>query len=132
VVNNYDVRVVKVLGDFTCHSHPETDEFFLVLSGSLATAMDDDEVVLKAGDIYVVPRGRRHQPHADRETALLLVDPSATVNTADAPGALTAPRTLSEPGRTALSTVAASGESIAVEQPGRKATSADRPPTLDR
>jgi mannose-6-phosphate isomerase-like protein (cupin superfamily) len=94
VVNDYDVRVVKVLGDFTWHSHPETDEFFLVLSGSLTIEMDHGEVLLSPGDTYVVPRGRLHRPHADTETTLLLFEPSATVNTGDAPGSLTAPRTV--------------------------------------
>jgi mannose-6-phosphate isomerase-like protein (cupin superfamily) len=92
VVNDYDVRVVKVLGDFTSHSHPETDEFFLVLSGSLTIEMNDCEVLLSPGDIYVVPRGQRHQPRAETETTLLLFEPSATVNTGDTPGSLTAPR----------------------------------------
>ncbi len=94
VVNDHDVRVVKVLGDFTWHSHPETDEFFLVLSGSLTIKLDGGEVRLGPGDTYVVPRGRRHQPRADTETAVLLFEPSATVNTGDEPGPLTAPRTV--------------------------------------
>jgi mannose-6-phosphate isomerase-like protein (cupin superfamily) len=94
VVNDYDVRVVKVLGDFTWHSHPDTDEFFLVLSGSLTIEIDDGEVLLSPGDTYVVPRGRRHRPRAETETTLLLFEPSATVNTGDAPGLLTAPRTV--------------------------------------
>jgi mannose-6-phosphate isomerase-like protein (cupin superfamily) len=94
VVNDYDVRVVKVLGDFTWHSHSETDEFFLVLSGSLTIKMDSGDVVLGPGDTYVVPLGRRHQPRADTETTLLLFEPSATVNTGDTPSSLTAPRTV--------------------------------------
>jgi mannose-6-phosphate isomerase-like protein (cupin superfamily) len=91
-VNDYDVRVVKVLGDFTWHRHPETDEFFLVLSGSLTIKLDEGDVRLSRGDTYVVPRGKRHQPCADVETTLLLFEPSITVNTGDAPGPLTAPR----------------------------------------
>jgi mannose-6-phosphate isomerase-like protein (cupin superfamily) len=84
VVNDYDVRVVKVDGSFTRHSHPETDEFFLVLSGCLTIRMDDgDDVVLKPGDCYVAPRGRSHEPHADEETSLLLFEPSDIVNTGD-------------------------------------------------
>jgi mannose-6-phosphate isomerase-like protein (cupin superfamily) len=93
-VNDYDVRVVKVLGDFTWHTHPETDEFFLVLSGALTIEMDEGAVGMSPGDAYVVPRGRRHRPRADEETTLLLFEPSATVNTGDAPGSLTAPRTV--------------------------------------
>jgi mannose-6-phosphate isomerase-like protein (cupin superfamily) len=92
IVNDYDVRVVKVQGEFTRHSHPETDEFFLVLSGRLTIRMDEGDVVLAAGDSYVVPRGRFHQPHADAEATLLLFEPSETVNTGDAPSELTAER----------------------------------------
>ncbi|HTT92036.1 MAG TPA: cupin domain-containing protein [Acidimicrobiales bacterium] len=94
VVNDYDVRVVKVQGDFTRHSHPETDEFFLVLSGRLTIRMDNGQVVLNQGDTFVVPRGVAHQPCADAETTLLLFEPSATVNTGDTPGSLTAERTV--------------------------------------
>jgi mannose-6-phosphate isomerase-like protein (cupin superfamily) len=92
VVNEYDVRVVKVAGEFTRHSHPETDEFFLVLSGRLTIRMDEGDVVLDAGDCYVVPRGRMHQPCADVETEVLLFEPSATVNTGDTPSSMTADR----------------------------------------
>jgi mannose-6-phosphate isomerase-like protein (cupin superfamily) len=92
VVNDYDVRVVKVQGEFTRHSHPETDEFFLVLSGRLTIQMDEGDVVLDEGDCFVVPRGRPHQPCADVETEVLLFEPSATVNTGDTPSRLTAER----------------------------------------
>jgi mannose-6-phosphate isomerase-like protein (cupin superfamily) len=72
VVNDYDVRVVKVQGEFTRHSHPETDEFFLVLSGHLSIRMDDGRVTLRPGDTFVAPRGRAHQPYAETETTLLV------------------------------------------------------------
>ena len=94
VVNDYDVRIVKVLGEFTRHSHPETDEFFLVLSGHLTIRMDDGDVTLDQGDTFVVPRGRQHQPCADVETSLLLFEPSETINTGDTPSSLTARRTV--------------------------------------
>jgi mannose-6-phosphate isomerase-like protein (cupin superfamily) len=92
VVNDYDVRVVRVLGEFTRHSHPETDEFFLVLSGDLTIRMDAGDVRLGAGDSYVVPKGTPHQPSAESETTLLLFEPSGTVNTGDTPSDLTAER----------------------------------------
>lgn len=92
VVNDYDVRVVKAQGEFTRHSHPETDEFFLVMSGSLTVKMDEGDVRLEAGDTYVVPRGRFHQPCAELETTVLLLEPSETVNTGDTPSQLTAER----------------------------------------
>jgi mannose-6-phosphate isomerase-like protein (cupin superfamily) len=94
VVNDYDVRVVKVRGEFTPHSHPETDEFFLVLSGYLTIRMDDGEVTLREGDTFVVARGRLHQPTTDVDTTILLFEPSETINTGDAPSSLTAPRTV--------------------------------------
>lgn len=94
VVNDYDVRVVKVWGEFTRHSHPETDEFFLVMSGSLTIRMDDGDVCLQPGDAYVVPRGWFHQPFAELETTVLLFEPSETVNTGDTPSPLTAERRL--------------------------------------
>jgi mannose-6-phosphate isomerase-like protein (cupin superfamily) len=94
VVNDYDARVVKVQGEFTRHRHPETDEFFLVLSGRLTIRMDEGDVVLEPGGTYVVPRGRFHQPAAESETTLLLFEPSATANTGDTPNELTAERRL--------------------------------------
>jgi mannose-6-phosphate isomerase-like protein (cupin superfamily) len=92
VVNDYDVRVVRVGGEFTRHTHPDTDEFFLVLSGRLTIRMDEGDVVLEKGDTFVVPRGRPHQPTADVETTVLLFEPSETPNTGDTPSHLTAER----------------------------------------
>jgi mannose-6-phosphate isomerase-like protein (cupin superfamily) len=93
VMNGYDIRVVRTRGEFTWHSHPDTDEFFLVLQGSLTIRLeDDDEVVLGPGQIYVVPKGKRHQPFSTDGAQLLLIEPSETVNTGDTPGDLTAER----------------------------------------
>lgn len=89
-VNNYDVRIVKVQGEFTWHQHTDTDEFFLVLDGQLTIQMRDGNVVLEPGELFVVPRGVEHCPRADAETALLLFEPSSVVNTGDAGGDLTA------------------------------------------
>jgi len=94
VVNDYDVRMVKVLGEFTAHRHPDTDEFFLVLSGRLVIRTEAGDVRLDPGDSFVVPRGRLHQPCAEAETTILLFEPSGTVNTGDTPSELTAPRTV--------------------------------------
>lgn len=91
-VNDYDVRVVKAGGEFTWHEHPETDEFFLVLKGSLTIRMRDGDVLLAPGQLYVVSRGVQHQPVAAGGAEVLLLEPSATVNTGDSLGELTAPR----------------------------------------
>ena len=92
VLNDYDLRVVKTHGEFTRHSHPETDEVFLVLSGSLTIRLDDGEVDLGPGQLYVVPKGTPHQPYSAEGAEVLLVEPSATVNTGDSPSDLTAER----------------------------------------
>jgi mannose-6-phosphate isomerase-like protein (cupin superfamily) len=91
-VNDYDVRLAKVQGEFVRHQHADTDEFFLVVDGELTIRMDEGEVVLGPGDAYVVPRGVHHQPYAERETSILLFEPSTVVNTGDAGGPLTATR----------------------------------------
>lgn len=91
-LNDYDLRVVRTLGEFTRHAHPETDEVFLVLRGSLTIELDDAEVRLGPGQLYVVPRGVPHRPRSADGAEVLLVEPSATVNTGDTPSHLTAER----------------------------------------
>ena len=92
VMNDYDVRVVKTKGEFTRHSHPETDELFLVVNGSLTIKMDDADVTLGPGQMYVVPRGVHHQPVSIDGAEVVLIEPSTTVNTGDTPSELTAQR----------------------------------------
>lgn len=91
-LNDYDVRVVKTQGEFTWHSHEDTDELFLVLKGSLTIRLEDGEVVLGPGQLHVVPKGVRHQPFSADGAEVLLVEPSETVNTGDSPSHLTAAR----------------------------------------
>ena len=88
-VNDYDVRIVKVQGEFTWHRHADTDEFFLVLDGQLTIQMRDHDVVLGPRELFVVPRGVEHCPRS-AETAVLLFEPGNVVNTGDAGGELTA------------------------------------------
>lgn len=95
-MNDYDVRVAKVQGEFARHSHPDTDEFFLVLEGELTIRLDTGDVNLSRGDVYVVPRGVAHQPTSTHGAQILLMEPSATVNTGDTPSHLTAERRLVE------------------------------------
>ena len=88
----YDVRLAHTRGEFPRHSHPDTDELFLVLSGHLTIRLDDGDVELAAAQMHVVPRGVPHQPVSPHGAQILLIEPSETVNTGDAPGALTAER----------------------------------------
>ncbi len=90
-LNDYKLVVVKVQGEFVWHSHPDTDDFFLVLRGRLRIQLRDRDVVLNEGELFVVPRGVEHCPSAEEETHVLLIEPRGTVNTGDAGGELTAP-----------------------------------------
>ena len=89
-VNDYDVKVVKLLGEFTWHSHPETDELFMVLSGRLAIQLRDGDVELGPGDVYVVPRGVEHCPKSEGEASAIFIEPQGIVNTGDTPSGRTA------------------------------------------
>ncbi|GAB3583723.1 cupin domain-containing protein [Leifsonia lichenia] len=90
-VNDYDVKVVKLLGEFVWHTHPDTDELFLVLSGRLTIQLRDGDVHLGPNDVFVVPRGVEHCPLADEEVRAVLFEPKGTVNTGDAGGERTSP-----------------------------------------
>lgn len=81
--NGHDVMVVKLKGEFVWHSHPDTDDFFLVLKGNLTIRLRDDDVHLGPGDLYVVPKGVEHCPVARDEVHLLLIEPAGTPNTGD-------------------------------------------------
>lgn len=79
--NGHDVMVVRVKGEFVWHSHEETDDFFLVIKGSIRIEMKQGDVTLNAGEMYVVPKGVEHRPVADEEAHLLLIEPTGTPNT---------------------------------------------------
>jgi mannose-6-phosphate isomerase-like protein (cupin superfamily) len=83
-MNDHDVMVVKVQGEFVWHKHDDTDDFFLVLDGRLEVRLRDRTVALGPGELFVVPRGVEHQTYAERETSLLLIEPTGTPNTGDA------------------------------------------------
>ncbi|MEM9651122.1 MAG: cupin domain-containing protein [Actinomycetota bacterium] len=81
--NGHDVMVVKLKGEFVWHSHDDTDDFFLVLSGRVTIRLRDGDVTLGPGELFVVPTGVEHKPYAEEEAALLLIEPSGTPNTGD-------------------------------------------------
>ncbi len=83
-LNDYEVKVVKVQGEFVWHKHDETDELFMVIAGSLVIEIEDgDDVVMNSGDLYVVPKGVVHRPVAAEECHILLLEPAGVVNTGD-------------------------------------------------
>jgi mannose-6-phosphate isomerase-like protein (cupin superfamily) len=81
--NGHDVMVVKAQGEFVWHKHDETDDLFLVLRGELEIQLRDGNVTLRAGDLFVVPKGVEHRPVAREEVHLLVIEPSGTPNTGD-------------------------------------------------
>jgi mannose-6-phosphate isomerase-like protein (cupin superfamily) len=91
-LNEYDVMVVKLKGEFVWHKHDETDDFFLVLKGKLDIQLRDRTVSLGPGEMFIVPKGVEHRPVAEEEVHLLLIEPTGTPNTGDAKTA--APRRL--------------------------------------
>jgi len=83
-LNEYDIMVVKVQGEFVWHKHDNTDDFFLVLDGRLEIRLRERTVRLGPGELFVVPRGVEHQTYAEQEASLLLIEPTGTPNTGDA------------------------------------------------
>jgi mannose-6-phosphate isomerase-like protein (cupin superfamily) len=77
------VIVVKAQGEFVWHKHDDTDDFFLVLKGTLDIEMLDRTVTLGPQEMYVVPKGVEHRPVAREEVHLLLIEPTGTPNTGD-------------------------------------------------
>jgi mannose-6-phosphate isomerase-like protein (cupin superfamily) len=87
--NGNDLMLVKVQGEFVWHSHPDTDDFFMVLKGRLTIKLRDGDVSLNPGEVYVVPKGVEHCPVAEEECHVLLIEPRGTPNTGDEKTAVT-------------------------------------------
>lgn len=82
-LNDYHLKLVKVLGEFIWHDHSETDEVFVVVKGQLDILFRDGKVSLSEGEMFVVPKGVEHKPVAENECHILLIEPAGTVNTGD-------------------------------------------------
>jgi len=82
-VNDQYIKVAKLKGEFTWHKHDNEDEMFLVAYGRLVLQFEDGEVALDAGDFYVVPKGKLHNPVADEECGLALIETVTTLHTGD-------------------------------------------------
>lgn len=87
--NGHDVMVVKARGEFEWHSHPDTDDLFLVLKGKLTIKLRDGDVHLSPGELYVVPKGVEHCPVAEGEVHMIIMEPADTPNTGDTATAAT-------------------------------------------
>ena len=89
-LNDYQIKIVKVKGDFVWHNHSDTDEFFFVIEGTLFIEFESKTMQLDAGELYVVPQGIQHRPYAKEECKILLIEPRGVVNTGEADSELTA------------------------------------------
>jgi mannose-6-phosphate isomerase-like protein (cupin superfamily) len=89
-MNEYQFKIVRIVGDFIWHDHPETDEAFLVLDGELRIDFRDGAVHIRPGEMFVVPKGVEHKPFAEKEVKLLLIEPRGTLNTGHEGGDRTA------------------------------------------
>ena len=89
-MNDYQLKLVKVQGEFVWHKHPETDEVFIVINGVLSIEFRDGKVTLKSGEMFVIPKGVEHRPVAKKECKMMLIEPKGVVNTGDTGGQLTA------------------------------------------
>jgi mannose-6-phosphate isomerase-like protein (cupin superfamily) len=86
-MNDYDVRIAHALGEHVWHVHADTDEFFLVIDGQFDIALrhadgTQSTATLRAGDVYVVPKGTEHKPSSPGGS-ILMFEPSQTLTTGD-------------------------------------------------
>ncbi|MFL2962498.1 MAG: cupin domain-containing protein [Candidatus Poseidoniaceae archaeon] len=89
-MNDYQFKLAKLEGEFVWHNHPDTDEVFIVIEGSMKIELEDGVVELNTGEMYVVPKGVMHKPSAEKECKIMLVEPRGVVNTGEADSDLTA------------------------------------------
>ncbi len=92
-VNDFHVKAVKLRGEFVWHAHAATDELFFVHKGELNIQYRDRHNIVRAGELFVVPKGVEHRPVAAEECEILLLEPAGTLNTGDAGGPMTAQET---------------------------------------
>ncbi len=82
-VDNYDVKLAKIEGEFVWHSHEHEDEMFLIISGQLVMRFRDHEVTVNPGEFIIVPKGVEHNPLAPVETQIVLFERNSTAHTGD-------------------------------------------------
>ncbi|EIZ9494522.1 cupin domain-containing protein [Cronobacter sakazakii] len=89
-MNDYQFKVVKIEGDFIWHSHPETDEAFIVIEGVLRIDFRDGHMFVGPGEMYVVPKGIEHKTSAEAAVKMMMIEPCGVLNTGNEGGARTA------------------------------------------
>ena len=92
-LNGQHVKIARIQGEFEWHRHESEDELFLVIEGEMVMRYRDREVLLKAGELVIVPRDVEHKPASEGGAKILLFEPASTLNT----GNLTSERTVESP-----------------------------------
>ncbi len=80
-MNNYEFKIVKFIGDFVWHSHPDTDETFIILDGTMIMHFRDGIVEVSRGEMIVIPKGIEHKPSSKNGYKALLIEPEGVANT---------------------------------------------------
>ncbi len=88
-MNDYEFKIVKFKGDFVWHSHPDTDETFIIVEGTLVMNFRDRKVEIHAGEMIVIPKGVEHKPSSENGYKALLIEPEGVPNTGDAQSEMT-------------------------------------------
>jgi len=82
-MNDYEFKIVKFTGEFIWHSHPDTDETFIILDGKMIMHFRDKLVELESGEMIVIPKGVEHKPTSKEGYKALLIEPEGVPNTGD-------------------------------------------------
>ena len=88
-MNDYEFKIVKFRGDFLWHSHPDTDETFIIMEGTLVMNFHDRKVEVHAGEMIVIPKGVEHKPSSENGYKALLIEPEGVPNTGDVQNEMT-------------------------------------------
>jgi mannose-6-phosphate isomerase-like protein (cupin superfamily) len=80
-LNEQQIKIAKVRGEFVWHHHENEDELFMVIQGELTIKLPDEDIHLNEGDFLIVPRGIEHKPVAEQKAHILLLEPAGTLNT---------------------------------------------------
>ena len=83
------VRLVKFQGKFVWHKHDNEDELFYVVKGQFDMEFRDKKITVLENEFLIVPKGIEHRPSADEEVAIMLFEPSSTLNTGNTRGDMT-------------------------------------------
>jgi len=82
-VDDVFIKVAKLHGTLAWHSHDDEDELFLVLKGHLRIELEDSCIELDEGEMFIVPKGVRHNPVAEQECQVMLIERKSTRHTGE-------------------------------------------------